>query len=134
MLWPTATASAYGTNAGGQNPGPPRPSLNTLGARWATATATDYKTTSKPGQRRGQLADQLWPTATATDASGSRRAGYMDKGNPGTTLHDAIDSHHGEETRTAGQPGEHAMVLNPAFVEALMGFPPGWLDGIDDDA
>jgi len=29
---------------------------------WPTASATDDKTTSKPGQRRGQLADALWAT------------------------------------------------------------------------
>ena len=137
-------------------------SVSTSGSRLATATATatDWKTTSRPGQRRGQLwptatasaygtgqngcpgdgreefngkgapslntLAKLWPTATATDASGSRRAGYMDQGNPGTTLHDAIDSHHGEETRTPGHRGDHALALNPAFVEALMGFPDGW--------
>jgi hypothetical protein len=57
----------------------------------------------------------------------------MITGESGTTLHDAIDSHHGEETRKAGESTSHALVLNPAFVEALMGFPPGWTDVPDGD-
>lgn len=95
---------------------------------WATAAASDWKTTSKPGQRRGQLASQLWPTATATDASASRRHGYMLTGHSGTTLHDAIDFHLSAETSQDGPITSHPAVLNPRFVEALMGFPPGWTE------
>lgn len=103
-MWPTATARQNGCPGDGRE-------------HFATRGAPSLSTLAK-----------LWPTATATDATGSRRHGYMLEGNTGTTLHDAIDSHHGEATRKAGDPGQQAMVLNPAFVEALMGFPPGWTE------
>ena len=107
FYWPTPTATPYGSGQNG-NPRdgrgsykhPKTPSLDTLARNW--------------------------PTPTVSDAMGSRMAGYMITGNQGTTLLDAADSHHGEETRTPGQPGKSKLVLNPAFVEALMGFPQGW--------
>ena len=106
-LWPTPTATPYGSGQNG-NPRdgrdaykhPKTPSLDTLARNW--------------------------PTPTVSDAINSRRAGYMIRGNPGTTLNDAADFHHGEETRTPGEPGKSKLVLSPAFVEALMGFPQGW--------
>ena len=99
-IWPTPTANDYGTQRGtGQAP---RPSLSTLARLWPTATAT----------------------ATATDASGSRRLGYPGQGS-NTTLTDATLGHHGEATGPGGPSG---LVLNPAFVEALMGFPAGWTE------
>ncbi len=94
LIWPTPTATDYGTQRGtGQAP---RPSLSTLA--------------------------RLWPTATATDAGGSRRLGYPGQGT-NTTLTDATLGHRGEATGPGGTPG---LVLNPAFVELLMGFPAGW--------
>lgn len=98
LIWPTPTATDYGTQRGtGQAP---RPSLSTLARLWPTATAT------------------------ATDAGGSRRLGYPGQGT-NTTLTDATLGHHGEATGPGGPSG---LVLNPAFVEALMGFPAGWTE------
>ena len=98
------------------------------------------------------VAAKLWPTATATDASSSARHGYMLTGHSGTTLLDAarlwatpmardakgpgwrdpartdptlgqqVLSHHDLAIEPGGPAG---MVLNPSFVEALMGFPRG---------
>lgn len=66
----------------------------------------------------------LWPTPTAMDSVGSRRHGYMLKGNPGTTLTDAAFIHqHGESKR-----GPVTECLNPSFIEWLMGFPAGWTE------
>ncbi len=92
---------------------------------WPTPTATDYGTQRGTGQApRPSLSTlaRLWPTATATDASGSRRLGYPGQGT-NTTLTDATLGHRGEATGPGGTPG---LVLNPAFVELLMGFPAGW--------
>lgn len=61
---------------------------------------------------------------TTSDASGSRRLGYPNQGN-NTTLTDATLGHHGEATGPGGSSG---LALNPAFVEALMGFPAGWTE------
>lgn len=89
-------------------------------------------TTHKAGDRTVNVKNQLRrlgragkpATATATDAGGSRRLGYPGQGT-NTTLTDATLGHHGEATGPGGPSG---LVLNPAFVEALMGFPAGWTE------
>jgi hypothetical protein len=52
----------------------------------------------------------------------------MIKGHPGVTLTDAMNIHLVEMTPPAGRIGEGDAVLNPRFVEALMGFPKGWIE------
>lgn len=74
------------------------------GDSWPTPAATDWKGSSQPGQRRGQLSEateQKWPTT-------------------------ATRSHQDQETETAGSDGDVKAVLSPAFVEALMGLRTGW--------
>ncbi len=108
-LFPTPTAASYGT---GQN-GCPHDGRE----KFAGAGAPSLSTIAKN-----------WPTATVSDKTSSRRHGYMHTGHSGTTLNDAIDSHHQVEgTTTDGEPTSPPVVLNPRFVEALMGFPPGWV-------
>lgn len=74
-----------------------------------------------------------WPTPTRSDAKLSRRHGYMTEGNPGTTLTDAVVSHHGGETRGGGRKHAAPFVPNPDFVEWLMGFPEGWTRSDDSE-
>ena len=72
-------------------------------------------------------ARSLWPTPTHQDQSQSRRHGYTFAGHAGTTLTDAVLIHLGLLTeRKRGQRIESPAGASPAFVEALMGFPPGW--------
>lgn len=94
------------------------------GERWPTATAHDRKggrseaSAIKKGARC-LAREAAWPTATAGDArsSGSRSLPGS-KAHAGTSLTDATE-------RT--QPSEaEKRRLNPEWVEALMGFPPGW--------
>jgi hypothetical protein len=96
----------------------------------------------------------LWPTSTASDAKGSRRATTVKIGegtsHDGTTLLDAVmlyptptaasygSSNNGNpgdsrtEYATKGKPSRETMakaqgaLLNASWVEALMGFPVGW--------
>lgn len=92
-----------------------------------------------------------WPTATASDANGSgSRNTATSKAHPGTSLTDAVrgdggtgrwptpcaSDHHGSYRpgQRRGQLGDAVQChgrLNPDWVEALMGFPPGWtrIDG-----
>lgn len=71
-----------------------------------------------------------WPTPTGSDALNSRKHGYIDGGNTGTTLTDAMLGFYGEGSPQAFRKGERGRVtkptrvLNPAFCEALMGLPP----------
>lgn len=141
-LWPTATATPYGSTNNGTRDGSTKyatagtPSLDTIAKLWPTAIASDAKRgalTPGSSQAEGSLTKavvgHMWPTATAMDAAASRRNGYMVKGHQGTTLTDAMDQHidgpHASETRKGGR---STQVLNPEFVESLMGFPPGWTD------
>jgi hypothetical protein len=68
----------------------------------------------------------FWPTPTFSDRKLSRRHGYMLKGHSGTTLTDAVVSHHGGATRTPGKRTPTTVAPNPEFSEVLMGFSKGW--------
>lgn len=102
--WPTPTASSYGTNQGGGagRTGKVRPSLNTLAAQWPT------------------------PTATATDSKASGAAAYSNGRN--VTLTDATVRGYSRQAQMTPMPGKGTRVLNPQFVETLMGLPIGWTD------
>lgn len=102
--WPTPTAAQYGYNRGGRarREGPVRQSLYSMARSRA-----------------------LWPTATAGDAKASGSRNKDGSGaNQGTSLTDAIlrggSSHQGRPQSMAG------MVLNPRFVERLLGLPDDW--------
>lgn len=77
------------------------------------------------------MAASMWPTACTTDAASSGRATTTtDVMHPGTSLTDAMRS---SFSITDGRPapatkkgGRGGPVLDPRFVEALMGFPDGW--------
>jgi len=92
-MWPTPSASSYGTNQGGAagRVGPIRPSLETMARYnlWPTPTARDF-----------------WAPGTPERLSRARR-----KSSRGQAL-----------TEEAGG------LLNPTWVEWLMGFPIGWTD------
>jgi hypothetical protein len=107
---------------------------------WPTPNATDFKGSTKEGQRRGQLseaAETLWPTPTAGDAkaSGSRNA-ENDAAHAGVSLSDMVRTGDslGRRDRTTPKDGDESSPsgptsrpqLNPNFVDFLMGLEPGW--------
>jgi hypothetical protein len=115
--------------------------LNDEVAHWPTPATRDYRSANaRPyGERGGgSKGEQLpnfvahqWPTPTHTDNKASRRHGYMKTGNAGTTLHDAMDDFHSSRqdpaTETNGsESSPERRLLNPLFVEWLMGWPIGW--------
>jgi len=132
--WPTPTASDYGSSqngingSGGENE---RPSAGTPSLRTMVRTGAGN-----------------WPTPTTTDAADAADAartttttGIM---RPGTMMLDAVRSHSsplptGRPTAprhlTPGERGSpDALVVNPAFVEALMGLPVDWTRADDEPA
>jgi hypothetical protein len=107
---------------------------------WPTAQARDGDarrslSSSEGAQRRfaagrRNLTDaasiSTWPT-TAGDAkaSGSRNL-EGSAAHPGVSLTDAVTSGTSTVSRRARPGSPDGMVLNPLFVESLMGFPAGW--------
>lgn len=103
--WPTPKASVSGPDfakARGDRPGSRSPSLPTVAATWPTPQARDHKGHFPLHKKGGR------------DLPGQ-----------------AIDFHSGLQdptTTTAGARSSNGMVLNPPFVEWLMGWPIGWTD------
>jgi hypothetical protein len=130
-LWPTPSAAnpnaqesletwqarreelkAKGTNGNGC--GTP---LGVAVRLWPTPTARDNdKQKDAPGREGAPSLSALikqWPTPNARDYKGPG-GGHQAKG--GNCL--------------PTEAGAHGRSLNPAWVESLMGFPPGWTDGL----
>ena len=130
-LWPTPSAAnpnaqesletwqarreelkAKGTNGNGC--GTP---LGVAVRLWPTPTARDNdKQKDAPGREGGPSLSGMirtWPTPNARDYKGPG-GGHQAKG--GNCL--------------PTEAGAHGRSLNPAWVESLMGFPPGWTDGL----
>src|SRR6185312_12839446 len=112
-----------------------RPSLSTLAREWPTPCAADSRRASGTFARgnptlTGAAKESFWPTPTAADANASGSAAYSTESgrHAGTTLTDATarvaTSTAGPRARTRSKDG---MVLNPRFVEALLGFPDGFV-------
>lgn len=126
-LVPTFTASEYGSNQGGANPGPQQHSLGTMARRFMlpggvapTPRASDW--------RSGR-------TSAATAAKNSRPLCEVVVGaqgnNRGVRVHRRRRGPiHGGRVRMArGPKPAPSGHLNPAWVAWLMGFPAGWFEG-----
>jgi hypothetical protein len=119
--------------------------LQSAAQKWPTPAARDYKgTNTNPEVQRDQLpnfvrhrfseaAEQKWATPTASDAiRQATREGSA--AHAGVNLDEMIhmistgDSHGRLDPATPkdGETTSQRAVLNPRFVEALMGLPLGW--------
>ena len=134
VSWPTPTVDG---NRNSSEYGERPPSDDDLPTRvqrtWPTAMAADGMGRSGAyvrGNHTLSLAAKLWPTATASDSrAGGARNTDGSKAHQGTSLSDAVltgSSSSGRRGRASAPGGP--MVLNPQFVEWLMGFPIGWTD------
>lgn len=98
-----------------------------VAALWPTAGANDWKGTAAPGQRRGQLdeaAEQNWTTPTAGDCTGMMGGGMVR-----SLRRDCRSFPHDPETPPDGEPSSKpTRLLNPLFVEWLVGWPSGLTD------
>lgn len=117
--WPTST-QPYGTNQGGGmgREGPMRPSLDMLASQWLSPNAHDGRRPEDPHSTQGaNLARDAtaWATPTARDVKGQDILGR--NGSP-SLPHQVM--------QVAGETTSQRAVLNPRFVEALMGLPIGW--------
>lgn len=96
---------------------------------WPTPTAMPYgyqqsltRDGKGPARESLQTRAAKWPTPTAHDG---RRPALDTTSTQGANLSRDAATHLAQTMPTAGPGG---MVLNPLFVEALMGFPLGWTD------
>jgi hypothetical protein len=113
VRWPTPTAQPYGTNQGGSmgRTGPMRPSLEGGVKDWPRPRAT-AGTKGGPNQT-GSHGDSMlpsgvnWPTPTASDGTGGPAYARPPGREGGPLLKEAM----------------RGGVLNPRWVEALMGWP-----------
>jgi hypothetical protein len=128
-LWPTPKAT---TGSKSERPRPnDRGDLQAAVLLWPTPSAGNFndgenldnwQTRRKQNRAKGingngmgtplAVAVRLWPTPTAVDGTSGPGHGHTMEGSP--------------SLRTAAQ--DDGEMLNPAWVEALMGFPPGWTD------
>lgn len=96
---------------------------------WPTASAGDAENAACYARGNPSLVGAMYPTPTATTAYGTNSGGQ----NPGPAR-PSIERLLLEQQRFAndGAPWEPGifghLALNPAWVEHLMGFPPGWTD------
>jgi hypothetical protein len=109
--WEARRAELKAKKANGNGCGTP---LGVAVRLWPTAAAT--------GSPNLRTMVSTWPTPCAQDGAGARnktatRSKRSPKVQDGTTLTDAMWLEHGAGSK-----------LNPAWVEMLMGFPPGWTD------
>lgn len=119
--YPTPAANSYGSNQGGAagRVGPVRPSLETWAKQWPTPNAHDGRrpgsdATSTQGRNLKREAEEDWATPLAGDERASATQNTRSLG---------------RQVRTATgpkSPNTSGRRLNPAFVEWLMGLPPGW--------
>jgi hypothetical protein len=116
--------------------------------RWTTPTASDSVgstggTTVNGGGRTLRNDARQWPTPTAGDSKAGGSRNTNTKAHLGVSLSDAVatgDSRGRRDRATpkdgpAGSPTAGPLPqLSPAFVEVMMGFPPGWSDPGDPTA
>jgi len=96
------------------------PLLAQQASLWATPTSHERTHAPRAVDHGEQLANQAatWITPTAHDG---RRPSLDEHSKMGANLSRQV-----HETATAGASGSSGAVLNPYFVEALMGLPPSW--------
>lgn len=144
--WPTAvvtdlasacnaTASRDGSK-GGKRKGNPGTTLTDAMRMWQTPTASHAGTRQQPrGGARGELLlsgqAKQWPTPATRDYKGANGPDHLTNGTGRKHLDQlpnfvAHCSHQGRTTGTDGSAGSTPAVLNPLFVETLMGLPIGW--------
>jgi len=108
------------------------------------AGSSEPTTSEPPTAEKGSSS---WPTPPAADSSNSARDGYRVLSHSGRTLLDAVRAWPtpvARDSKGPTSPNRHTPALpdavrlfprgqlNPAWVEALMGFPMGWTDGPAD--
>jgi len=150
MKWPTPN-TGNGERGSITSDGRRGKGLETEAKVWPTPRAYSFKESHLPGLTSLDAAAKNWPTATSQDSKASDASGYSTESgrHSGTTLTDAatrnwmtpaardskgakagpkdvaVDPWHGLQDQTETGP-KSKKILNPRFVDWLMGFPIAW--------
>lgn len=123
---PTPTATEYGSNQGGQNPGAPRHSLGTMARRGVlpggmapAPRASDWRSGHTSAATAAKNARPLCEVIAASQADDCHVRIHRRRGR---LIH--VRAVRIEREAKATSSGH----LNPAWVAWLMGFPPGWFE------
>lgn len=131
--WPTPTMADADRASDTYHHGEKNPTLRGAARMedWPTPTARDWRSTcaspethEKNSRPLSEVAGLDWPTPKTVDGRPKGNAGGNRK-SPGLDAM-ARSGQPGEENRSTN--GSRPGSLNPAWVEALMGAPPGWTD------
>ena len=101
---------------------------------WPTPRASDGNKPSAGKRKAADLthASRMWPTPAARDAKGANSREHVEKNGTGRMHMDQLANFTVHSPLPPGtlRPGTNTSAtprtLNPAFVEALMGWPTGW--------
>ena len=105
-------------------PTPERHTSENAGGAWPTPTASDVKTGGVDRQNLRQVV-RMWPTPKASDSVMGMTANCSDRA-PEKSTHIQAQVAIAEDWK----PGS-GLLLNPEWLETLMGFPPGWTAASD---
>lgn len=118
-------------------------SAQAIGAQWSTPTTQDSENDGPPSafSRRTlplNAAVRVWPTPDAGSFGNQPNANTKEWGGQNTLVSFAVKGDHAMGTppsppdpttpKAGRDTSSDTRVLNPRFVEVLMGFPPGWTD------
>ncbi len=124
--WPTPRACSGKRSSGGNR--------TELLRCWPTPMASDGNKPSAGNRKAADLthASRMWPTPAARDAKGANSRAHVERNGTGRRHMDQLANFTVHSPLAPATPalGETTSAtprtLNPAFVEALMGWPEGW--------
>jgi hypothetical protein len=110
--------------------------LDQAAKMWPTPMASDGCKPSAGNRRSADLthASRMWPTPAARDAKGANSRAHVEVNGTGRRHMDQLANYavHSLPAREIARDGsdisQTPRTLNPAFVEALMGWPIAWTD------
>ena len=137
VMWPTPQTDSFRTRGGARRN---EKGLDRMVRDWPTPVASDGCKPSGGNRRSADLTHvagmwshhSQWPTPLARDWKGTNSPEHVKQKPPARNHMDQLANFavYSRQARTISQAGEttsdQRRSLNPAFVEALMGWPTGW--------
>jgi len=130
-MWPTPQIDSFRTRGGARRN---EKGLDRMARDWPTPMASDGCKPSGGTRRSADLTHVagMWPTPLARDWKGTNSPEHVKQKPPARNHMDQLANFavYSRQARTISQAGENICdqrrSLNPAFVEALMGWPVAW--------